>query len=150
MVTKLMSAGDDVRAAAKTLVLLNDGQRRGEVADLCIAMGWRLHDAGPEPSCAPGQATDRAMALLSSADSPRRCVLIGYGEMGLAALSAARCHPDRVTGVVAIDVPFDDAVRSDAAKLSCPVMILPANDPGDVVEAVGWFLRKRVVPACVD
>jgi pimeloyl-ACP methyl ester carboxylesterase len=150
MATKLTSAGDDVRTAAKALILLNDGPRRGELAELCVAMGWRLHDAGPESSCGPRQATYRVAELLGRADSPRRCVLVGYGEMGLAALAAAYRYPQRVTAVVAIDIPFDGAVRSDVAKLSCPVMVLPANDPGDVVAAVAWFLRKRAAPACAD
>jgi pimeloyl-ACP methyl ester carboxylesterase len=148
MATKLASAGDEVRTAAKALVFLNDGPRRGELAELCVAMGWRLYDAGPESPCGPRQATYRVVELLGRADSPRRCVLVGYGEMGLAALAAAQRHPERVTAVIAMDIPFDGAVRSDVAKLSCPVMILPANDPGDAVAAVAWFLRKRAASAC--
>jgi pimeloyl-ACP methyl ester carboxylesterase len=148
MATKLASTDGDARTAAKALVLLNDGPRRGEVADLCTAMGWWLHDAGPESSFSPDQATRRLEDLLGHADSPRRCVLVGYGEMGLAALAAAHHHPERITAVVAIDVPFDGAVRSGVAKLSCPVMVLPVNDSGDAVAAVEWFLRKRAEPAC--
>ncbi|MFF4775871.1 cytochrome P450 [Microtetraspora fusca] len=107
-----MIAGDAIEALSATaiedeklsraVVILNRGAGSGRLEDELAGSGWRVHLADVPAGDLAG-CVERVGDVLAAPDSPDRAVLLGYGEVGRAALELADRHPERVAAVVAMD-----------------------------------------------
>lgn len=108
----MMTAGDAIEALSATatedeqigraVVILNRGAGSDRLEDELAGRGWRVRLADVLAGDLAG-CVERIGDVLAAPDSPDRAVLLGYGEVGRAAMEVADRHPERVAAVVAVD-----------------------------------------------
>ncbi|MEU9889020.1 cytochrome P450 [Sphaerisporangium sp. NPDC051011] len=129
------------------MVILNRGAGSERLEHELTGRGWRVQVADV-PAGDPAGCAGRVSDVLAAPGSPDQAVLLGYGDVGRAALEIAGRHPERVAAVVAVDSARGTGqgeVR--VADLYGPALTLSADVPSTLTERIVSFLGELTRPS---
>ncbi|MFF5213011.1 cytochrome P450 [Streptosporangium sp. NPDC000396] len=131
------------RAGEHVLMVLNPGNRSRRLQEEVTGRGWQMRTADV-PADDLTACVEAITDLLAAPQSPDRAVLLGYGMAGPAAVEVADRHPERAAAVVVVGAPENggQAPGIPVAELTCPALVLAADNGETVASAVGSFLEE--------
>ncbi|SCL70974.1 Cytochrome P450 [Micromonospora citrea] len=132
-----MQIDQDGPAGGVDVVVFGHGPAVDRLAEACRSTGRPVRTV-----TLPAEAVEPVGGIvdfLAHPDSPHRAVLVGAGPLGVAGLTVADRHPERVAAVVALDLP---AAPPEAEWVSCPTLLLPPAPAEVDLPALGPFLDR--------